>query len=74
MFIAHAPAGYLLTRALLGLPGARQLAAETRRRIVSSGCLEAMAPDLDMLWWLWRVVVDGRRLHHHDFVPHWALF
>jgi hypothetical protein len=53
MMIAHLPAGYLATRALAP-------------RYLVAGLAGAIAPDLDMLWWL----ASGGHTHHHAYPTH----
>lgn len=67
MFIAHLPAGYLMTRALLqrGWQGAAQ-----GRAALLSGLAGAIAPDLDLAYFY---VVDHRQTHHHHYWSHWPL-
>jgi inner membrane protein len=63
VFIAHVPAGYLLTRRL-----------EARWRtsgLLPVGLAASVLPDLDLLWF---DVVDHRRVLHHHYwthVPFW---
>jgi membrane-bound metal-dependent hydrolase YbcI (DUF457 family) len=71
MFIAHLPAGYLLTRALIslrfGLPAMPSY-------IMAAGLLGSIAPDFDLLWFY---LVDNREYPHHSYWTHfpsaWAL-
>ncbi|HEX8394546.1 MAG TPA: metal-dependent hydrolase [Longimicrobium sp.] len=64
MFIAHIPAGYLATRALL-----RRLSvpAHARRRLMMVGVAASVLPDADLLWWHF---VDHRRQVHHAYLTH----
>ena len=70
MFIAHLPAGYLLTRALT-----RSSLAKTRRGqlpiagkiLFFFGLLGSVFPDLDLLYFYF---VDGRQQHHHLYWSH----
>src|SRR5438309_11966760 len=53
MFIAHIPAGYLLTRTL------------TRdRKLLALGMAASVLPDADLLWFYF---VDHRQHGHHSF-------
>lgn len=75
VFIAHLPAGYLVTRVLwprlrferslvatLGRSPAREW-----RLALTVGLTASLAPDLDLLWFYG---VDGGQTHHHHFFPH----
>ncbi|MEF2074330.1 metal-dependent hydrolase [Consotaella aegiceratis] len=64
MFIAHLPAGYLLTDRMA--EGRRQ-----RRSLMAVGLVAAVLPDLDLSWFY---LVNERRTAHHAFVFHWPLF
>lgn len=60
VFIAHAPAGFLVSR-LLG-----------RERAVATACVVgSLFPDLDMLWWWF---IDHGAVHHHRYWTHVPLF
>jgi hypothetical protein len=64
MFIAHLPAGYLLSKALARVfDGPRQGAV----KFMCAGMLGAVAPDIDMLYFY---LVDHRRHHHHAYWTH----
>jgi hypothetical protein len=67
VFIAHLPAGYLATTALLH---GRQLAPAARRRLLRLGLAASVLPDLDLLYFY---LVDGRRHVHHAYLPHLPL-
>lgn len=67
MLIAHAPAGYIVSRLLA--PRFEALAARYRA-FVAWGMLGAVAPDLDLLWYL---LVDRKQHPHHDYLTHWPL-
>lgn len=68
MFIAHLPAGYLVTRVLwprlapITVPSSGE-----RKRALAVGLAASLAPDLDLFWFYF---VDGGRTHHHHFFPH----
>lgn len=64
MFIAHLPAGWLATSALLR---GRTLVPGVRRRLMALGLAASVLPDLDLLWFF---LVDGRRTVHHAYLPH----
>lgn len=67
MFIAHAPAGYLL---------GSSIAERLRHLPLSAKCVIAvclfgsLAPDLDMLYFY---LIDHRQTHHHKYITHWPL-
>lgn len=65
MFIAHAPAGYLLTRKLARHPSAG---------LLMLGLVASVLPDLDLVRFY---VIDHRRVLHHAYWTHepfwWAL-
>jgi inner membrane protein len=65
VFIAHLPAGYLLTRAIQARAGDRS------RRVLAVGLVASVLPDIDLLWFY---LVDGRRTVHHAYVTHLPLF
>lgn len=64
MFIAHLPAGYLLTR---------RMAARARPRgaLLAVGLAASVLPDLDLIWFY---LVDDRQSVHHAYLFHWPLF
>lgn len=65
MFIAHLPAGYLLTRRIVGT---RQ---GLRRAAFATGLTFSVLPDFDLLYFY---LIDGRRTLHHDYWTHTPLF
>jgi inner membrane protein len=62
VFLAHAPAGYLVSR-LFG--------AERARALTIACIIGALFPDVDMLWFYF---VDDARVHHHRYWIHVPLF
>lgn len=64
MFIAHLPAGYLLTRRMAA--GQRN-----RRALMAVGLAASVLPDLDLIWFY---LVDNRQSVHHAYLFHWPLF
>lgn len=72
MFIAHLPAGYLLTAPLADRAARDDVRA--RRRLLALGLLASATPDIDLLWFYF---VSDRREVHHAFWPHlplaWAI-
>lgn len=64
MFIAHLPAGYLLTNWMTkGHP--------RRKSLMAVGLIASITPDLDLFWFY---LVNERKTNHHDFVFHWPVF
>jgi inner membrane protein len=64
MFVAHIPAGYLLSRYLSrGHPD--------RKALILTGVVASVLPDTDLLWFY---LVDNRQRVHHSYVFHWPLF
>lgn len=64
MFIAHAPAGYLLLRVL-------STRLQYRLSLWLTGLFFSVAPDLDLIWFY---AFSDRSIPHHQFVTHWPLF
>ena len=70
MFIAHLPAGYLLTRRLVHTPRVSTSSGVPEgqiRWLVAAGLAASVAPDVDLFWFYF---VDGRQVHHHHYWPH----
>ncbi|HEV7318975.1 MAG TPA: metal-dependent hydrolase [Ensifer sp.] len=65
MFIAHLPAGYLLSR-----PFARRRPQQARA-IVAVGLLFSVLPDFDLAYFY---LIDQRRTPHHDYWVHMPAF
>ena len=78
MFIAHLPAGYLLTKALLrkrpevgtGEEGSVARLGELQR-LFFTGLFFSVAPDLDLFWFY---LGSDRLVPHHQYITHWPLF
>ena len=68
MFIAHLPAGYVLTRRLLDLTPAGHALS---RRILALGLLASVLPDFDLLYFY---LIDNRQTLHHLYWPHLPVF
>jgi membrane-bound metal-dependent hydrolase YbcI (DUF457 family) len=64
VFIAHLPAGWLATSALLR---GRAPAPPARRRLLALGLLASVLPDFDLVWFF---LVDERRHVHHAYLTH----
>lgn len=62
MFIAHAPAGYLMTHML-----AKVRAQPSKTQTYLFGIFVSICPDLDLIYFYG---VDGRQTHHHHYIPH----
>lgn len=60
MLIAHLPAGYILGRS-----------ARLNGRVLAAVLVASVLPDIDMLWFH---LVDGGRVHHHQYWPHVPAF
>jgi inner membrane protein len=65
MFVAHVPAGYLLTR---------RIAPRASTRLLVLGLVASVLPDFDLIWFY---LVDHGRVLHHAYWTHqpfwWAL-
>lgn len=61
MFIAHLPAGYLLSEGFRGLP---------MRGVVPVALLGSIFPDLDLIYFY---TIDNRQHHHHSYWIHFPL-
>lgn len=68
MFLAHLPAGYLLSRALLTLPGAERLPQASRCRLLATGLIASILPDLDILYMF---LFNDYSLNHRALPSHW---
>ncbi len=68
MFIAHLPAGYVLTRHLLDRAPAGDALS---RRILAFGLLASVLPDFDLLYFY---LIDNRQTLHHLYWPHLPAF
>lgn len=62
MFIAHLPAGYILTKVMP--PRAKSAA------LWATGLFFAVAPDLDLIYFY---LFSARKIPHHAYVTHWPL-
>ncbi|CAN7358923.1 MULTISPECIES: metal-dependent hydrolase [Ensifer] len=65
MFVAHLPAGYLLSRFI-----ARGRPTQSGA-IIATGIVCSVLPDCDLAYFY---LVDGRRTAHHDYWTHTPLF
>ena len=64
MFIAHLPAGYMLTTATQSRTGS------TSRAILLTGLLASILPDFDLPY---HFLLDPQT-QHHQYFTHWASF
>ena len=62
MFIAHLPAGYILTKIM---PPKKKSAA-----LWATGLFFAIAPDLDLFYFY---IFSARKIPHHAYVSHWPV-
>lgn len=67
MFIAHAPAGYIVSRLLSPV---FERAGASYRPFVLLGMLGAIAPDFDLLWF---VFIDHKQHDHHSYLTHFPI-
>lgn len=65
VFVAHLPAGYLLSRLI-----ARDRPAQSGA-ILATGAICSVLPDFDLAYFY---LIDGRRTPHHDYWTHTPLF
>ena len=65
MILAHVPAGYLLSRALVS-----SSSSQHKWRWIALGTAGAILPDLDLVYTLG----SGEKVHHHDLFTHRPLF
>lgn len=65
MFIAHLPAGYLLTTAI------QSRTRDWSRSITATGLVASVLPDVDLLWFY---LVGNRQAVHHAYLTHLPLF
>lgn len=61
MFIAHLPAGYLLTRCL------QRKAGNHSQRVLWAGLIASILPDVDLFYYY---LVDHRQTLHHHYITH----
>jgi inner membrane protein len=68
MFIAHLPAGYVLTRRLIDRAPAGDALS---RRLLALGLWASVLPNLDLLYFY---LIDNRQTLHHLYWPHVPVF
>ena len=64
MFVAHLPAGFLLSHLMLR--------KHSDRTLLALGCIGSILPDLDMIWYY--LTPQGSRPHHHEYWTHMPFF
>jgi inner membrane protein len=64
MFIAHLPAGYLLTSAI------QRAARRASPKLLAVGLLASIAPDFDLAY---HYLIDHQQTLHHKYMSHWPL-
>ncbi len=68
MFVAHIPAGYIVTRRLLT---GRSPIDVTTRRLLVLGLVASVLPDADLVYFY---LIDNRQTLHHHYWPHLPAF
>lgn len=71
MFIAHLPAGYLLSKAMMVINHLRHLSTQAKRSLIAAGMLGAIFPDFDLLYFYF---IDHRQHGHHSYWTHLPIF
>ena len=71
MFIAHLPAGYLLSKGMVAIGHLRRLGERTKRRLIAAGMVGAIFPDIDLLYFY---LIDHRQHGHHSYWTHLPVF
>ncbi len=75
MLIAHAPAGYLLTRVLARTFFKHVVDPVRSNRLyqamIAAGMLGGIAPDFDFIY---HIFIDSDRTPHHTYLTHWPIF
>lgn len=69
MFIAHLPAGYIVSS--FAHDHIRRFAAVPRKHFIACGMIGSIFPDLDLLYFF---AFDQRSHHHHTYWTHLPLF
>lgn len=65
MFIAHLPAGYILTKTI------QKKASKPSLNVFRAGLLGSVLPDLDLIYFY---LIDNQQTPHHEYWMHWPLF
>ena len=71
MFIAHLPAGYLLSRGLLSRFSEGRLNPHQQRTLMFAGLIASVLPDVD---WLYYYLFSHQNRAHHTYWTHVPLF
>jgi len=64
MFIAHLPAGYLLSRSLLACLPLEQRVPLARRKLLAAGLIGSVLPDIDLIYFY---LLADRLVGHHVY-------
>ncbi|MGY1490792.1 metal-dependent hydrolase [Methylobacillus pratensis] len=67
MFIAHAPAGYIMATMISNR--IEHIPASVRAIIIAS-IIGSIAPDFDLSYFY---LIDHRQIHHHQYFMHWPI-
>jgi hypothetical protein len=67
MFIAHLPAGYIVSKFLLNKNNVPKV---DHKAFLIAGMLGAVFPDIDMLYFY---LLDNRQHHHHQYFTHYPI-
>ncbi len=67
MFIAHLPAGYIVSKLLLNKKNVPKV---NHKALLIAGMLGAVFPDIDMLYFY---LLDNRQHHHHQYFTHYPI-
>lgn len=71
MFIAHLPAGYLLSKGMAAMNHLRHLNPQAKSKLVVAGMIGAIFPDIDLLYFY---LIDHRQHGHHSYWTHLPVF
>lgn len=67
MFIAHLPAGYLISKYICQyLP----VSKEVKRKVMVGGLIGSIAPDFDLFY---LSLIDNYQVHHHGYWSHYPV-
>ena len=70
MFFAHIPAGYLLSQGLLNIRAAQRLTPNTQRKLLATGLVASVLPDLDLVYFYLEACCRGG---HRVLPSHWPM-
>lgn len=65
MFIAHLPAGYILTRTV------QKRSSKPSSNLLRAGLIGSVFPDFDLVYFY---LIDNQQTPHHEYWMHWPLF